>query len=340
MLRITLELRFAKSVSEDRGLFRIEKVAIDGALWRLAGLWPGSAKRRLWLPETFQIASAPKFKLVISVMVRNEEPYLDEWLEFHRMMGVEHFYIYDNGSSDGTVAKLRQSSHADRITLIDWANFLFGWEGVAGPLGRMQRLAMLHSIANYGHLTEWMAFVDADEFLFPAKTGTLLDILDEYDDLESLSVYWNMFGTSNHLAKPDGLVTENFTRRSRRRAGPHKNLCRVKTIVRPRAVRGVHNTHTLILQNGYPESWTEKRVHIGFADHRPQHFSDEIVRINHYYSKSKLEYYKRRGAPKEGARRDFRSNDGLLNYIDQDTVEDLTIQRFVPELKRRLKDPG
>lgn len=100
--------------------------------------------------------------------------------------------------------------------------------------------------------------------------------------------------------------------------------------------RGVHNTHVLMLQNGYPESWTEKRVRIGFADHRPRHFSDEVVRINHYYSKSTLEYYKRRQIPQEGVRRDFRKNDVLLNFINQHEVEDLAIQRFVPELKRRL----
>ena len=309
----------------------------EQAMWRLVGLWPGAARRRLWLPVSLKIGKAnAQIKLAISTIVRNEASDLDEWLEFHCMMGVEHFYIYNNGSTDGTAEKLQQSPHADRITVIDWANFLSGWEGVAGPFGRMQRLAMLHSIANYGHLTEWMAFIDVDEFLYPAKADTLLDILAEYDDLESLSVYWNMFGTSNHLGRPDGLVTESYTWRCRRRAGPHKNLCRVKTIVRPRAVRGVHNTHVLMLQNGYPESWTEKRVRIGFADHRPRHFSDEVVRINHYYSKSTLEYYKRRQIPQEGVRRDFRKNDVLLNFINQHEVEDLAIQRFVPELKRRL----
>ncbi len=297
---------------------------------------PGVAYKRLWLPASFQIDSDPKLKLAISAIVRNEEPYVDEWIEFHLMMGVEHFFIYDNGSSDGTVSALRTSPHADRITVMEWANLVAGWEGVAGSAGRMQKLAMLHAIANYGHMTEWMAFIDLDEFLYPAKAGSLLDILAAYDDLDSLSVYWNMFGTSGHASKPEGLITENFTMRSRRRSGSNKNLCRVKSIVRPRAVRGVHNSHTLILQNGCPESWTATRQRIGFADHRPQHFSDEIVRINHYYSKSKMEYYKRREVPKEGPRPDFRRNDDLLNFIEQDTVEDLAIQRFVPELKARL----
>ena len=309
----------------------------DQLLWQLAGLWPSSARRRLWLPESVTFEGTPDLTLGICAIVRNEEAYLDEWLEFHRMIGVEHFFIYDNGSTDGSILKLRQSPHADRITIIDWANFLSGWEGVTGPMGRMQRLAMLHCVANYGHVAQWLGFIDVDEFLYPATAASLLDILAEYDDLESLSVYWSMFGTSSNVDKPEGLVAENYTQRRRTPAGSEKNLCRVKSIVRPRAVTGVHNTHTLILRNGYPESWTEKRVHIGHADHRPQHFSDEVLRINHYYSKSSEEYHARRAVPAEGNRGDFRSNDRLLKLIEQDTVEDLAIQRFVPELRRRLK---
>lgn len=309
---------------------------VEQLLWRLAGIWPTAARRRLWLPASFKVEGNANLKLGICAIVRNEEAYLDEWLEFHRMMGVEHFFIYDNGSTDATALKLRQSPHADRITVIELANFLSGWEGVSGPTGRMQRLAMLHCIANYGHMVQWLGFIDVDEFLYPAKANSLLDILADSDDLESLSIYWNMFGTSGHVGKPDGLVTESFTQRRRLPCGPSKNLCRVKTIVRPRAVRGVHNTHTLILQNGYPESWTERRERIGFADHRAKYFCNDVIRLNHYYSKSAQEYYKRRGAPAEGPRCDFRGNDRLLELIEKDTVEDLAIQRFVPELKRRL----
>ena len=102
----------------------------EQAMWRLVGLWPGAARRRLWLPVSLKIGKAnAQIKLAISTIVRNEASDLDEWLEFHCMMGVEHFYIYNNGSTDGTAEKLRQSPYADRITVIDWANFLSGWEG-------------------------------------------------------------------------------------------------------------------------------------------------------------------------------------------------------------------
>ncbi len=44
-----------------------------------------------------------EYYLTISAIMKNEGPYLKEWLEFHLMTGVEHFYLYDNSSDDETV---------------------------------------------------------------------------------------------------------------------------------------------------------------------------------------------------------------------------------------------
>lgn len=304
--------------------------------WRLAGMWPGAAKRRLWLSRPVVEAGSSSHYLTVFVIVRNESAYLKEWLEFHRMIGVSHFFIYDNGSSDGTADLLAPYVKEGRVTLVNWADFLKGWEGVAGTNGRSQKLAMLHCLANFGHLAEWMAFIDADEFLFPTATDSLAKVLHEYEDLDSLSVYWHMFGTSGHTRKPPGLVTENFTLRLRKPKTSCKHLSRVKTIVRPSAVRGVHNSHVFILRNGYPESWTERRAKIGHADHRIANRSTDVLRINHYYSKSLAEYRERRAVPLLGQRSDFRGDDLMLRLIESDTVEDISIQRFVPTLQSRL----
>ena len=45
--------------------------------------------------------------LSICASFRNEAPYLREWIEFHRMMGVDRFYLYDNRSEDGWKAVLQ-----------------------------------------------------------------------------------------------------------------------------------------------------------------------------------------------------------------------------------------
>lgn len=35
--------------------------------------------------------------LPICAIFKEEAPYLPEWIEFHRLMGVERFFLYDNG---------------------------------------------------------------------------------------------------------------------------------------------------------------------------------------------------------------------------------------------------
>ena len=37
--------------------------------------------------------------LSVCAIYRNEAPYLAEWIEFHRLVGAERFFLYDNGST-------------------------------------------------------------------------------------------------------------------------------------------------------------------------------------------------------------------------------------------------
>ena len=47
-------------------------------------------------------------------------PPLPQWLEYHRMVGVEHFYIYDNNSTDALLPRLRRYMDAGIVTYIWW----------------------------------------------------------------------------------------------------------------------------------------------------------------------------------------------------------------------------
>ena len=41
-----------------------------------------------------------KYKVSICAIFKNEAKYLREWIEFHKIVGVEHFYLYNNFSTD------------------------------------------------------------------------------------------------------------------------------------------------------------------------------------------------------------------------------------------------
>ena len=41
-----------------------------------------------------------EFSLVVITLFKNNAPYLAEWLEFHHMLGVQRFVLYNHDSSD------------------------------------------------------------------------------------------------------------------------------------------------------------------------------------------------------------------------------------------------
>ncbi|MBR2734192.1 MAG: glycosyltransferase family 2 protein, partial [Selenomonadaceae bacterium] len=38
--------------------------------------------------------------LAIAAILKNEGHYIKEWLDYHLLAGVDHFYLYDNDSTD------------------------------------------------------------------------------------------------------------------------------------------------------------------------------------------------------------------------------------------------
>ncbi|MBR0260666.1 MAG: glycosyltransferase family 2 protein [Selenomonadaceae bacterium] len=40
------------------------------------------------------------YDLAIVAILKNEGRYLKEWLDYHLSAGVDHFYLYDNDSTD------------------------------------------------------------------------------------------------------------------------------------------------------------------------------------------------------------------------------------------------
>ena len=56
-----------------------------------------------------------KNKLSFVAIVKNEAPYIVEWIEFHRLVGVDKFYIYDNESSENNYYDAKSKKHIKDI---------------------------------------------------------------------------------------------------------------------------------------------------------------------------------------------------------------------------------
>src|SRR6266511_2335691 len=115
-------------------------------------------------------------KIAICAIFKDEAPYLLEWLAFHKMIGVDLFVLYDNGSTDGGADLIRGSSFARNATLIEWSDR-------PGQLSAYRHSHEYHA----GDFT-WAAFIDLDEFIMPVGGSSIREILmrkayDKYSDI-------------------------------------------------------------------------------------------------------------------------------------------------------------
>ena len=59
--------------------------------------------------------------LTACTIYRDDAAYLAEWIEFHRLVGVERFFLYDNGSTDHHREVLAGYVAEGLVTVQEWA---------------------------------------------------------------------------------------------------------------------------------------------------------------------------------------------------------------------------
>lgn len=284
------------------------------------------------------VAASPSrgSSLAFAAIVKDEAPYIAEWLEFHLMMGATKIFVYDNGSTDGTGAIVERYARTGEAMLIPWRTFL----SLDRTQGSMQNIAYAHAMANFGADYRWMGFIDVDEFLFSLQDDDLVTALRHYEDLPSLTIPWHNFGPDGHETQPDGLVIENYRERAVFPPLPaQRSLLRYKTLVDPSKVSGL-GRHYFPLSKGGDIAYTEKRLAVPFHSLRDLSTAVEVrLRINHYFTRSREEMRRR-----EAKGRISRNGAVVENYLERRlqayalaTEKDTHIQRFVDPLKARLK---
>ncbi|WP_424631814.1 glycosyltransferase family 92 protein [Bradyrhizobium sp. SYSU BS000235] len=262
-----------------------------------------------------------KHRLSVVCALKNEADDLLEWLHFHKLVGVDHFYLYDNESTDETRTVIESFPWPDMIT----------YHYVEGDFGQMR--AFHHAIDSYRNGSEWCAFIDADEFLYPVEGDSINDVLEGVGSAPAVAVHWLNFGSNGHEEKPQGLCIESFSRRAPDDFPDHYVM---KSIVRPDAIVAYLHPHQSLVLGCYVQEDGAPVFPIGGRCSVSKH---RKLAINHYYTKSRQQLLKKRerGRPlAEGDPQRIRAME-FFTLRDRNDVEDLTIQKFLPELKKLVR---
>jgi Glycosyltransferase family 92 len=60
------------------------------------------------------------YDLCVCAIFRDEAPYLKEWIEFHRLVGIQKFYLYNNASTDNYKEVLQRYINKEIVYLTEW----------------------------------------------------------------------------------------------------------------------------------------------------------------------------------------------------------------------------
>jgi SAM-dependent methyltransferase len=273
---------------------------------------------------------SPKHRayLAVCAIFKDEAPYLREWIEFHRVVGVERFFLYNHASSDDHRGALAPYIEDGIVTLEDW-------QGESRP-GEMSIQVDVYNdgLERYRNESRWLAFIDIDEFLFSPIVQTLPELLAEYEPWPSVAANWAVYGASGHLWKPPGLVMESYLWRS---ADPTLETTRYfKCIVDPQRVVRCIESHRFEYTEGVVVDERKQPIETHLTD-RPRY---NKLRINHYITKSEEEVARKFARPRVHDSRLMRGGEAPLEHLHDrlNDERDDDILRFLPAVKAALAE--
>jgi hypothetical protein len=247
-----------------------------------------------------------KYFLSLGCIIKDED-YLEEFLVYYRVLGVEHFFIYDNDSTIPIYKRLEKTKLKDFCTIIFC------------PGKAKQIPAYNHLIKYTKNLTEWLIVVDGDEFILPKKHKSLRDFLKEYKDYHAIGINWVMYGSSHHEKKQDGFIIDKYRKNSGVQ-GRH-----IKTICKPLYVKKI-DIHCVIPVN--PNKYIDPHKRIIKAIPFNEKYTIDIIQINHYWGKSMEDMLQKinRGRAPSDTKREIPTN---YHEEDNSTICNLIADKYL-----------
>jgi len=269
-------------------------------------------------------------KIAVCLIAKDEERYLLEWMAYNLVLGFDEILVYDNDSVDGTRRLVEQAGEKDRrIRYVPWP-------GVPGR--SPQVTAYNHALANTD--ADWIAFIDADEFIVLREHDTIGEFLAGFDESAgAVCLHWRLFGSSGHAVYADDLVIRRFTRCDKIYHNHVKSIVRRSCMARMHIHVGRLSSGTYVNANGEPVT--------------PQYKIEPVpsrhpASINHYVLKSAEEYRNKveRGEaskPPDSPTKRAKFTPAFWPALDRNDGEDFAIARVIPaleiEMARLLSGP-
>ncbi len=296
--------------------------------------------------EKLEKSKNKTLKTTIVTTMKNEGPFILEWLAYHRVIGVDDFLVYTNDCTDGTDTMLDMLQEKG---IVQHRDNPFRNTDLKPQHAALQAADDEPIIRN----ADWLVCMDVDEFInVKCGDGHLKDLFKAVGNANMISMTWRLFGNNNVRDFKDELMIEAFDRcafevtRKPHQAWGFKTLFRNAGIFKK---LGVHRPKGL-----KPQLWEDIAWVNGSGKDMPPSmyrngwrcsmstYGYDLVQLNHYAVRSAESFLVKR----DRGRVNHVDRDQGLSYwfrMNNNAEEETSIMRMIPavraEMDRLLSDP-
>ena len=269
------------------------------------------------------IKKKKRYEFSICSIFKNEAPFLKEFIEYHMLIGFEHFYFYNNNSDDKFQNILDPYIQKGIVTLDEW------------PLIPGQPSCYQHFYENYRHETTWVSFLDLDEFFVPKKVTTIKEWIKPYEDYPTIMIYWKMFGTNGALNHDKTkLLTEQYINSWDKLTDIGKLLYNTNYEI-PTFFLGMMHAFDVRIAGVDIPPINQFGYFVKYNIHR---FNKQTptIQLNHYWSKSYENYLEKHKRGSASFVNSWKTFDKFLWHEHFNISCDFSIYRYIIELKLKM----
>ncbi len=275
---------------------------------------------------------------VIVGCMKNEAPYILEWVAYHRAIGVDNFLIYTNDCTDGTDELL------DRLQEMGVLQHRYNndWKGNSPQQHALNKALKEPLIEN----AEWVIHIDVDEFInIRTGNGTLADFFARVPDATNVAMTWRLFGHNGIEEYRDALVIDQFDSAAPKYCPKPHTTWGFKTMTRNvgayeklschrpnkptgasrMPVKWVNGSGQEMTPNYHKNGWRSDLKTVGY----------DLLQLNHYALRSAESFLVKR---QRGRALHVDRSIGLNYWVRMDWGgnKDVTIKRNIPRLRAEM----
>ena len=145
----------------------------------------------------------------ILTIIKNEQEYLDEWIQYHLNLGINHIFIFEDIDSESHKNITNKYSNVSLNSILSILNDEQKNEAYELKQTKKYNVQNLYFKQGLNYIKEnykfnWCFIIDIDEFItLEHNINTLDDILVLYNNYDAFIMSWECYGANNHIEKPN-----------------------------------------------------------------------------------------------------------------------------------------